>query len=357
LIIDLGTSGTKVTVLDEGLHEVRETRFATPFRRHAGIPSLDPEAILDAVFSGIRSFSLDELPAETLSISVTGMGSTIMAASPDGGVIVPAVSWEYCGETAAAAAVDLGGTGKVILPTYPFFKIPWLREQVGDMKAVYLSLPDYVLAAFDDFRRFATDYSFASRSLLFSDLAYTWDAGILEHLHISTRELPDLCAAGEAGTPVAAAKIRDLRLPAASSVYPGMHDHLATAYLGVRLIESGRGGWVNAAGTTESLICTANRAPELVRSAPASLLNTEATWDEHTLALVGYTCPSGKIMNAADQFDIDWRNLEKGWTDSLLPVPPRKRNLPNDGGRLRAAGETVVSWNSVWKQLVLSTQF
>ena len=366
LVADLGSSKTELVLYDGLLAVLDSTDFRTPFEEHDGVKSIDPKRYTEGLLDAADRLAVPRGSGNALYVSTTGMGSTILAAAPvtvskRGGVggpaaLSPVLSWETALKEAAAPAggwstVPLEATGKTSLPTYPLFKIPELRRWRAESRgkraaACFVCLHDYIWTFLTGGCGFHTDFSLASRSLLFDDIHCRWDARILAALGLAESELPTAVPAGTLLGPVRPELRRSLGWPAASFVFAGMHDHAATTLTGLTLAGALHGGpacgvWINPAGTTESLASVADSGERwiraLVKGAPRLRLNTARVWNERLCALVCYPCLSGPVLRAAAEYGIGFdaclRTLGR-----ITATPPRRRLAAGDPGFVKIHG-------------------
>lgn len=359
--VDLGSTKTEILLFDAEFGLKGDSSFPTPFEHKAGVVSIDPEAYFEKILTHLAHLlSRDKgAPDEDFFCTVTGMGSTILATDRAGRVLIPALSWEYVAPGERPKDRPTSKTGKFLLPTYPLFKIPWIRDRCSFAEAVLLSLPDYVLASFTDFSAFSTDYSFASRSLLFDDVACDWDDEILAAEGIERKQLPVLGEAGTVREQVSERLRKRLGLGKEARVCLGMHDHAATGYLGSLLARDRGRILINPAGTTESILAWSGESTKrawLVAQAPTRGVNTESAWKKNILALVTYPCLSGKIADTARSFGFDPSRLLEG-KPAIIVAPPRRRLRVEDRGFIFPETNGPSSLDEFWRGLLLGAQF
>jgi sugar (pentulose or hexulose) kinase len=348
---------------DRSLNLIASSAFETPFQSKAGLVYIDPEVCFAKIVHRLESvLASDDLPQsrnEAFHISVTGMGSTMLAMNRRGEIFVPALSWEFEIPEKTDISISTVRTGKVPLHTYPLYKVPWILKNCGTRDPLLISLPDYTLTAFTGFKTFLTDYSFASRSLLFDDIRCRWDRDILKALRLSEANLPVAAAAGSPVGPMEESLKRRLGLHGDVFIYTGMHDHMATACLG-SVVAAGKRSLTNPAGTTESVISLSDGTVprnDLVLTAPSKGTNTESAWTRDRLALVVYPCLSGKILDAAHRYGCD---PSPSLLDSelfFIIAPSRRRLAIEDGGMILPLHPGAAKVEEFWRSLILGTQF
>jgi glycerol kinase len=202
LAIDQGTTGTKCLVFD------REGRIAgraySEFEQHFPRPgwvehdageiwevtrSVAAEALADA---GVDGSDLD-------GIGITNQRETVVAWDPKTGEPVHnALVWQdrrtsaRCDELRDAGHEELvrQRTGLVIDPYFSGTKIEWLLRNVDAAReAVFGTIDSWLV--FKLTGRHATDYTNASRTMLFDIRELSWDEELCELLGVDPRALPE----------------------------------------------------------------------------------------------------------------------------------------------------------------------
>ena len=202
LAIDQGTTGTTCLVFDE---EGRAAgRAYSEFEQHFPRPGwvehdaseiwevtrrVAAEAIVDA---GIQGTELD-------GIGIANQRETVVAWDPaSGDPIYRALVWqdrrtaERCDELKAAGREDLvrERTGLVIDPYFSGTKIEWLLRNVeGADRAAFGTIDSWLL--FKLTGRHVTDYSNASRTMLFDIRRLAWDEELCAMLGVDPARLPE----------------------------------------------------------------------------------------------------------------------------------------------------------------------
>lgn len=355
-VLDLGSTKTEISFHSDGLRLRRAESFDTPFQTREGVVFIDPEPYMGKILEIIRS---DPGRDEEIFFTVTGMGSTIMAVDRAGNVLVPALSWEFRVPGEDVSLFPVSRTGKMFLPTYPLYKIGWMKKRISAPDAVFLSLPDYVLSFLAGFETFRTDYSFASRSMLFDDTACEWDEELISTAGLSSHDLPVPCGAGTVIADLNPSLGRELGIRCPAHICSGMHDHVSTAYLG-SLTAGGENYLTNPAGTTESLVARTGDTglrEDLVNRAPQAGVNTECSWTRDILALVTYPCLSGKIMNTARSFGVDPASVIREVLPGIVAAPARRRLVVEDRGLIVNPDGGPADMEDLWRSLILATQF
>jgi glycerol kinase len=202
LAIDQGTSGTTCLVFDDGgkiagrAYSEFEQHFPQPgwVEHDAGeiwevTRRIAAEAIAGA---GIEGAELD-------GIGITNQRETIVAWDPDNGEPVHrALVWQdrrtaaRCDELREAGheALVRERTGLVLDPYFSATKIEWLLHNAdGIERAVFGTVDSWLL--FKLTGRHATDYTNASRTMLFDIRRLVWDDDLCAMLGVDPKRLPE----------------------------------------------------------------------------------------------------------------------------------------------------------------------
>src|SRR5207249_5293676 len=121
-------------------------------------------------------------------------------------------------------------TGHIPRPTYGVNKLLWLRNHVPQVIARihhWLSIEDFVLWKLSG--SFATDYSIASRTMLFDQRTLTWSEPLLEQAGLPAAWFPPAFPSGTAIGTVSKEVAGQTGLPQQAIVTTGGHDHLCGA--------------------------------------------------------------------------------------------------------------------------------
>jgi len=202
LAIDQGTTGTTCLVFDgEGRIAGRGySEFEQHFPRPGWVEHdaaeiwevtrrVAREALADAGVAG----------AELEGIGITNQRETVVAWDPaSGDPIYRALVWqdrrtaERCDELRAAGREELvrERTGLVLDPYFSGTKIEWLlRNADGAERAAFGTIDSWL--AFKLTGRHVTDYSNASRTMLFDIRKLAWDGELCEMLGVDAERLPE----------------------------------------------------------------------------------------------------------------------------------------------------------------------
>ncbi len=239
--IDVGTTNTKTVIFDVETGCIQAVGSSRTITRHP-VPEwseFDAEDIWGTVLQSIRAAVQQcDRPERIRAISVASMGESAFPVDAGGTVLCPAIAW-YDMRTAAEAEQweSMAGrervftiTGHIPRPTFGVNKLLWLRNHAPaafERIAHWLSIEDFVLWKLSG--SFATDYSIASRTMLFDQRTLTWSAPLIEQTGLSTAWFPPAFPGGTAIGTVSREVAEQIGLPPQTIVSTGGHDHLCGA--------------------------------------------------------------------------------------------------------------------------------
>ncbi|GGA73989.1 glycerol kinase 2 [Flavobacterium palustre] len=214
LAIDQGTSSTKTILFDEsgqaaakGSVDLKTDYFDN------GFVEQNPEAIfqnvLDSVTECLNDFTKKSLNiSDIVSCGISNQRETFILWDKDGKALAPAVVWackrsiNVCTDLIEKGQNDFIKlkTGLLLDPYFSGTKLLWLLENDSELKQkvtngeVYFGTVDcWLLYKLSNGTQFKTDYTNASRTLLFNIHTLQWDAEILEKWGLSNLNLPQPC--------------------------------------------------------------------------------------------------------------------------------------------------------------------
>lgn len=274
--LDMGTTNVKAVVYEPNGRTV--ARASVPTITHVPKPAwayYQPDELWSLAASVLREAAsqLDD-PSRIASVAVASMGETGIPLDGRGDPTYEAIAW-FDRRTIAQAdwlAREIGedalfaATGLSLQPIFSLCKLMWIKEHepaAFARTAHWLNVADYI--AFRLCGEAATDWSLASRSLMFNIRKRDWDAGIVTAAGLS----PDLLApAVPSGTRIGAVTAEAAAatgLPAGCVVAAGGHDHVCGA-LAAGVVKSGQ--MLDSMGTAEALFLATDAPlsdPELGR--------------------------------------------------------------------------------------------
>jgi glycerol kinase len=211
LSIDQGTTGTTVLVLDRGSRIVG--RAYSEFTQHYPRPGWvehDPEEIW-RVTRGVVAAALGEAQIEArdvCAIGLTNQRETVVAWEREtGSPISRAIVWQDRRTAPDCDALKARGleekfrekTGLVIDPYFSGTKMRWLLEHTQGLRERALrgeiafgTVDSWLVWKLTSGRAHVTDYSNASRTLLFNIRNLAWDDELLALLDVPREALPEV---------------------------------------------------------------------------------------------------------------------------------------------------------------------
>ncbi len=211
LSIDQGTTGTTVLLVDSSGNIV--SQGYKEFTQHYPQPGWvehNPNEIWKATRDAIRE-SLDKTDTD---ISIAGIGitnqreTTVIWERKTGKPIYPAIVWQ-CRRTAEIChelRTDVGvtahikaKTGLVIDPYFSATKIAWILDNVNGARTkaekgelAFGTIDTWLLWKLTDGTEHKTDYTNASRTLLFDIDTLNWDESLLHIFNVPMSILPEV---------------------------------------------------------------------------------------------------------------------------------------------------------------------
>ena len=216
LAIDQGTTGTTVLVLDEAL--AVKGRGYQEFAQHYPQPGHvehDPQEILGSVRAAIaRAVEQSGVaPTELAAVGITNQRETaIVWDKITGRPIYNAIVWQSRQSTPICDQLKRDGmeehirktTGLVIDPYFSGTKIKWIldhvegsRERARRGELLFGTVDCWLIWKMTQGKAHVTDYTNASRTLLFDIHKLDWDPVMLEALDIPREMLPEVRSSSE----------------------------------------------------------------------------------------------------------------------------------------------------------------
>jgi xylulokinase len=239
--IDVGTTNTKTVIFDVETGQLNAVGSSRTITRHP-VPEwseFDAEDIWQTVLQSIQAaMQRCDHPERIVAISVASMGESAFPLDAEGKVLYPAIAWYDMRTTAEAQEWEnIAGreriftiTGHLPRPTLGVHKLLWLRNHVPEIferMQHWLSIEDFVLWKLSG--NIATDYSIASRTMLFDQRTLTWSKPLLEEAGLSATWFSPAFPSGTAIGTVSKEVAEQTGLPLQTIVSTGGHDHLCGA--------------------------------------------------------------------------------------------------------------------------------
>ena len=209
LVIDQGTTGSTSMVFDQAGKVCG--RGYSEFKQHYPKPGWvehDPEEIwrvsLRVMKTALRSAKLR--PADVAAIGITNQReTTVIWDRKSGRAVYPAIVWQdrrtspFCAELKQGGQEDLirAKTGLVIDPYFSGTKVRWLFEHVKGLRArtdrlAFGTIDSWLIWKLTGGQAHVTDYTNASRTLLYDINRRCWDDELLHLLEVPREILPQV---------------------------------------------------------------------------------------------------------------------------------------------------------------------
>ncbi|GAC1384049.1 MAG: xylulokinase [Ktedonobacteraceae bacterium] len=239
--IDVGTTNTKTVIFDVETGHICAVGSCRSIVRHplADWSEFDAEDLWGTVLQSMQAaIQLCDRPERIQAISVASMGESAFPLDADGNVLYAAIAW-YDQRAVAEAQwwEDTVGrerifaiTGQIPHPMFGVNKLLWLRHhvpQVFERIHHWLSIEDFVLWKLC--RSFATDYSIASRTMLFDQSTLNWSEALLQKAGLPAEWFSPAFPGGTAIGTLCKEVAELTGLPQQAIVSTGGHDHLCGA--------------------------------------------------------------------------------------------------------------------------------
>ena len=213
LAIDQGTSGTKAIAIDSsGTIVARSTvPLHSVFPKH-GFVEQNPEAIYAGVIESVsrciaalRNAGMD--PATIATCGISNQRETFLLWDEVGSPLGPAIVWQCKRSVRICERLRADGlaqdvkrrTGLIIDPYFSATKLIWLMENdittrraISQGRAHFGTIDSWLLWRLTGGSVFATDFTNASRTLLFNLEELSWDTHLLQLWGLSSLKLPSV---------------------------------------------------------------------------------------------------------------------------------------------------------------------
>ena len=209
LAIDQGTSGTKALIFDsEG--QVHARGFAAVACTHprTGFVEQDAEALYESVLRAVTECigKFEGSRDDIAGVGISNQRETVVLWNAKGEPIVPAVSWQCQRSLGICERMKADGLGPVIaqktgLLIDPYFsgsKLIWLnendervRDAIAKGDAYFGTIDSWLLYRLTKGTAYRTDYTNASRTMLFNLATLQWDRELVDAFGLRGLRLPE----------------------------------------------------------------------------------------------------------------------------------------------------------------------
>lgn len=209
LAIDQGTSGTKALIFDgQGRIIARGTAPLDSIYPQPGYVEQDPEAIYRTVIDAVRACLADFSGAadEIVACGISNQRETFLLWDRSGKPLHNAVVWQCNRSVAICNRLKNEGlepevqdhTGLILDPYFSGTKAVWLyenddaiRKAIDAGDALFGTVDAWLLYRLTGGMSYRTDYTNASRTLLFNIHDLSWDQALLKAFGLSSLNLPE----------------------------------------------------------------------------------------------------------------------------------------------------------------------
>jgi len=264
--IDVGTTNCKALVFDRVGRPHGSASRPTPAQRpRPDWVEYDPELLWQTVVEVVRQALSQTEPARVRGLAVASMAEAGLLVGAAGQPLHPIISWndsrsdqhyrQWLDRFGAMAFFPIAGNPAN--PIFSVYKLIWLREHAPAAYAAaarWLHVSDYI--AFRLCGAQATDYSLATRTMLFDLAQLRWSDAIIAAAGLRADLLPEAVPGGTYIGAVSAAAAFATGLPGGIAVGAGGHDHICGALAAGAYVE---GVGLDSMGTAEPAFLPLNR--------------------------------------------------------------------------------------------------
>lgn len=334
LAIDQSTSGTKVLLVDVKGQIVHKSSMAhTQFYPQTGWVEHDPVEIYENVKTLLKEMVLTSaVPADELAVlAITNQRETVVVWDKETGIpVYNAIVWQ-CRRTSDICK-ELKDQGyetmiqsKTGLKADPYFsasKVKWILDHVDGVKKraregrlLLGTIDSWLIWKLTGGKVHATDYSNASRTLLFNIHTLKWDNDLLELFDIPREMLPEVKGSNELF-----GVIEDFILPFIQLPISGVIGDSQGALFGQKCFDPGMAKATYGTGTSVLM-----QTGEMVDGTNG--LVTSIAW-----GLNGKVCYAleGIINSTGDT--VKWLQDQLGLIDEISEVEQLANSIPDNQG-------------------------
>ncbi|MDE0134127.1 MAG: FGGY family carbohydrate kinase [Acidimicrobiaceae bacterium] len=312
--LDIGTTGIKAIAFDESDGELAAAIRPTPTHRSGETTDYDADELWETACDVLRDMN-SQLAARghrARAIAPASMAESGVLLDASGRPLAPVIAW-FDQRTQQqtdwwAQRVGTGRTQQIagVSPHAVFTasKMLWMREHQPEAWAAgrhWLLMADWM--AYRLCAELATDYSLASRTMLFDLAARDWSAELFESADLDRALMAPTVQAGTALGRVQPDAATATGLPSDTVVAAGGHDHVCAAFaLGV--IEPGM--LLDSIGTAEAFFLVTEELDTTGRVAGSGMSQGLHVAQERTFVMLGLHNGGGRIDAARQRLGLDW---------------------------------------------------
>ncbi|MBP1154129.1 MULTISPECIES: FGGY family carbohydrate kinase [unclassified Paenibacillus] len=342
--LDVGTTHIKGYLFSASGEKLNHVIHPTSFLRLGnGISEIDPDQVLNDISYILKSVvHASPEGVKVDAIVVSGMACSFIPVNRQGRPLYPCICWN---DQRTATGINIPDIDPIVhhiqqypLPMYLPYRMKWFSENNPAILSdayKWLNLTDYIVHHLSSDKDYITDYSQASRTMLFNSLTKQWNSPAADHFNVPLEKLPTPEPAGT----VIGTLDADYQLHSGyrnTQLILGGHDHMFAALAGGIHNSSIA---LNSTGTSEALVLPYLNDPSF------SFVNEECNLESHVIDneffVVGYVASTGRIMEWADRlFDLfkweqqlDLVKVQERIKGLPLYVPSGRRMQPSRTGR------------------------
>lgn len=288
--IDVGTTNLKVAAFSSSGDLLSIRRKSTPVSTGSdGLTGYDADLFWDEIAAMLKDVQLEFHEYDIRAVSTTGMAEAMVALDESGHCLDLVIPWFDTRSKNYSDLIvkDFGNekifsiTGLDVNPIFSLSKLMLIRDlkpEIFSRADKWLQLPEYILYKLSG--KSFTDYSLASRTMLFDIHSNDWCESLLEYASIKREHLPVIVDGGTRIGCVTSDVVLLTGLPLSCSVVVGGHDHIcatipAGAVNGEHVLDS--------SGTAESFIYVSKSGSVLPRKFSGLRVGRYLTKDKYAL--------------------------------------------------------------------------
>lgn len=313
--LDLGTTGIKAVAFDAADRELASAVAPTPTHH---LPEGGAEYDADELWSTaarVLRMVTEELAAgghRAVAIATASMGEAGVLVDAGGEPAARVIAW-FDPRTAPqaewwAATVGVEPTQRIAAlsprPVFGVLKMLWTKthDPVAWARGRHwLNMADW--AAYKLTGHMATDYSLASRTMLFDLANRTWSGELIDASGLDRSMLAPLVQSGERVGVVTAAAAEQTGLPVGAAVGAGGQDHVCAA-LALGVTEPGM--LLDSIGTAEAFFLVVDQVDSSGRLVEVDIGQGAHVESGRTYAMAGLQQGGGRIDARRRELGMEW---------------------------------------------------
>ncbi len=201
LVLDVGTTNIKAIIFDTSFNVISSVSKEISIKTEDGRVEQDPKEILliskDVIKKVIEESKID--PQSILGCGMTVQRETVVVWNKETGEpVYPAISWqdnrtsEYCESIKESKEKFIREkTGLSISPYFSASKLAWIFKNIGNSnELMWGTIDTWIMWNLLKEKPYVTDYTNASRTMLFNINTLSWDEELFNVWSIKTKNIP-----------------------------------------------------------------------------------------------------------------------------------------------------------------------